>query len=906
LGHYPKDCPRARVSRSLLLYEVRTRLLLPLVFLGSCANVPIPAPPIDLPVDLSALVPDQAADFLNDWSNSPDRSWIGPEYWANRLQDWRVHQGRVECVGNVLPWRTLHLLDHQIDDAGSYGELRLRLGLRGQPGGDGAMAGFLLGAGAADLDYRAAALVQSAPGPEGGILAGIDHTGRLFLRDFWEPGGGPILAHRQAATPLPSLDAVELRVVISQNETDGSLVDLLLEAYAPGQLALEIDPSITEDVTPIASVHATALPAEALAGNLALFAHQPDEADAANPPSFWFSDWRGHGFRFAHKKNQTFGPILGAQHTLSRGVLKMTAQLPPLSEEALAEPVQLQLLHSGIWETVDEAGIVSPGWTAHFRIDNWDSSRSEQYRIIFNWRGKRWDWTGTIRADPVDKAELVLGALSCNHNNRHGFGREGYPFSSETLWFPHADITKKLERQNPDLLFFAGDQIYEGASPTFPDRTQPYLDYSYKWYLWYWAFGELARNRPCITIPDDHDVYQGNLWGAGGRAAQRDNEGGYVMPAEFVRMVDRTQTAHLPDPWSTLPLEQGITSYYTDLVYGRVSFAILEDRKFKSGPAGLVTHDGPRPDHITDEKFAPADADVEGATLLGAEQLDFIDHWAADWTGADFKATLSATVFAGLATHHGGNQDYLRIDLDSNGWPQTGRNLALRSIRRGFAVMIGGDQHLGSIAHHGIDDWEDAGFSFTVPAIANYYARAWRPQGPPILPLNESNPMPHTGSYLDGLGNHVTVYAHTNPGPTGHEPAALHDQMPGWGTIRFKKSNRTVTFECWPRWADPISGPQYRGWPFEVPQLLNGGRRVGAYLPELRISGMRNPVLQVIDDFSREVIYTLRIQGQRFRPPVPEEGKYTLRLGELGSGREVTVEGVRATKNNDKELIVDI
>ncbi len=69
---------------------------------------------------------------------------------------------------------------------------------------------------------------------------------------------------------------------------------------------------------------------------------------------------------------------------------------------------------------------------------------------------------------------------------------------------------------------------------------------------------------------------------------------------------------------------------------------------------------------------------------------------------------------------------------------------------------------------------------------------------------------------------------------------------------------------------------------------------------------MRDPVLQVIDDFSREVVYTLRVQGQRFQPPVPEEGKYTLRLGELGTEREVMIEGVRATPNNEKELIVDI
>ena len=54
------------------------------------------------------------------------------------------------------------------------------------------------------------------------------------------------------------------------------------------------------------------------------------------------------------------------------------------------------------------------------------------------------------------------------------------------------------------------------------------------------------------VIIDDHDVFQGNLWGAGGRKARRVNEGGYVMPADWVRMVERTQTSHLPDPAGTL------------------------------------------------------------------------------------------------------------------------------------------------------------------------------------------------------------------------------------------------------------------------------------------------------------------------------------------------------------------
>src|SRR5688572_3805866 len=45
-----------------------------------------------------------------------DRVWIGPECWANRLQDWRVRAGRIECVQGaaIWPYRTLHLLTRRL------------------------------------------------------------------------------------------------------------------------------------------------------------------------------------------------------------------------------------------------------------------------------------------------------------------------------------------------------------------------------------------------------------------------------------------------------------------------------------------------------------------------------------------------------------------------------------------------------------------------------------------------------------------------------------------------------------------------------------------------------------------------------------------------------------------------
>jgi hypothetical protein len=43
----------------------------------------------------------------------PDRIWLGPEFWANPMEDWAIGNGRIECrsaAGN----RNVHLLTHQL------------------------------------------------------------------------------------------------------------------------------------------------------------------------------------------------------------------------------------------------------------------------------------------------------------------------------------------------------------------------------------------------------------------------------------------------------------------------------------------------------------------------------------------------------------------------------------------------------------------------------------------------------------------------------------------------------------------------------------------------------------------------------------------------------------------------
>jgi len=271
------------------------------------------------------------------------------------------------------------------------------------------------------------------------------------------------------------------------------------------------------------------------------------------------------------------------------------------------------------------------------------------------------------------------------------------------------------------------------------------------------------------------------------------------------------------------------------------------------------------------------------------------------------KCALSQTTFCNAATLHGGGLRRLIADYDSNGWPQTGRNKAVDALRRGFAFHIGGDQHLATVVRHGIDAWNDGAWSFAVPSICNFYPRAWVPSRP--AHNWKKGMQEHTGEFRDGFGNLITMHAHTNPRKVEREPVWLHKGMPGYGIVRFDKAARKITIECWPIYADPKdpkTGGQYVGWPITIAQADCYGRKAAAWLPALKVSGAADPVVQVVDEATQEIVYTLRIKGTTFRPKVFKLGSYSIKVGELGSKRVKVLRGVKATEKPSGELDVNL
>jgi hypothetical protein len=537
-----------------------------------------------------------------------------------------------------------------------------------------------------------------------------------------------------------------------------------------------------------------------------------------------------------------------ALYTLDRAMLKMTAQLFPLKPDESRE-VRLEVKRAENWEEIAKTNIVYPGWSAHFRVENWDASRDVPYRVR---HGEKATFEGLIRRDPTDKTEIVIANMSCNSSRTTGLRPE---------------IVDHLRAQNPDVLFFAGDQTYRHT-----EHTAGWIEFGLQ-------FRDVMRDRPTITIPDDHDVGHPNLWGENGKRSLQQNgaDGGYFYPVEYVNLVQRQQTWHLPDAVDPENVERGITVYFTRLRWGGIDFAILEDRKFKSGPEGKIPKQGPRPDHINDPEYDPQSIDLPGLELLGTRQHKFLENWSTDWTGAVMKCVLSQTAFCGAVHMHGGRNARLLADLDCNGWPQRGRNQSLTLIRKTRSVHLCGDQHLAVVVKHGIDDWSDGPYAFTSPALVNtIYGRWWHPEneqpGPNPVP---QSPLPWTGDFKDGLGNKISMLAYANPENIANE----QQRADGYGIARFNKDKRIITFECWPRFQPAGDrATQFPGWPITVNEAANDGRAIKGWLPKLKLN-LPSAVVAVTDSKTKQLVYCWRVAGSEFQPPVYAPGTYSIQIG---------------------------
>lgn len=773
-----------------------------------------------LPLLVFSLSPvDAQSPFVPDIGANVTRPWPGKDFWANPAEDWNLAKGRLENTfsgGN----RNITVLTAELTPAAAPFTARVLLDQVSFELFGAGFAGFQAGIRGDSGDFREAAITGT------GFAAGIDFSGRPFIGNP-KPDGEPL--------PLP-LRGIVLEL---KGEPDGA------DRYKLNLLVQDATGKILRTMT--TSAHASWLPGLV---SLTASTQMPPTVDlsAARPAHvdpiaqtrqgegrFGFSKLALSGAKFSLHPERAFGPLLWTSYTMDNdGTLCLLAQAAPFGR---AERLEAELVLPGRDPVVATLDPISR--TARFRVLRLDPGKSMPYEVKL--AGDT--YKGTIRPAASGRP-LKIASLSCN----------------DATGFPHRDLVENVRAQAPDFITFHGDQIYEnigGYGLIYDHRPgdRPVLSYLRKYAMHGWTWRDILRDTPSITIPDDHDVFHGNLWGAGGEPADiskgygktAQDSGGYKMSVEFVNAVHRTQTGNLPDPADPSPCRSGIGVYFTRHAWGPLDFVVLADRQFKSAPKVALPDariDNGSPQSLSwDPKTGEAVGEVH---LLGNRQEAYLTRWAKNPAkGTKFRIALSQTPFCApqtlpkamktnddvpkLPTLKPGEfapDDEPKPDYDTNGWPQAPRLKALELLAEARAVHITGDQHLGSTGQYGLKGWGDGPWWISSPAIANIWPRRWMPAEDG---KNRRSGAPKwTGDFDDAFGNHMTLHAVANPHDIDREPARLFDRAVGYTITTWDPATGNVRLENWPYWASPAKpapdNQPYPGWPVTIDPA--SGKRV--------------------------------------------------------------------------------
>ena len=137
--------------------------------------------------------------------------------------------------------------------------------------------------------------------------------------------------------------------------------------------------------------------------------------------------------------------ICFALYTVHDQTLKLTAQLYPIPKGA-PRSVSLEVKEDGEWQEIAQTTVIERGWTAPFRVEDWDDSKTQQYRVT---HGSEAFYQGIIRKNPTDKDEILVAGFTGNSiTPSHGGD------------ISRQDIIDNIKAVDTDILFFSGDQVY--------------------------------------------------------------------------------------------------------------------------------------------------------------------------------------------------------------------------------------------------------------------------------------------------------------------------------------------------------------------------------------------------------------------------------------------------------------
>ena len=68
----------------------------------------------------------QTSGFASAWHEMNDRVWLGADFWANPMEDWRIVDGAAECQTGGGD-RNIHLITHQLTNADAEFQMSVKV-----------------------------------------------------------------------------------------------------------------------------------------------------------------------------------------------------------------------------------------------------------------------------------------------------------------------------------------------------------------------------------------------------------------------------------------------------------------------------------------------------------------------------------------------------------------------------------------------------------------------------------------------------------------------------------------------------------------------------------------------------------------------------------------------------------
>ncbi len=780
-------------------------------------------------------------DSIEYESNLPKgikRHWISEYFWANRLEDWQLSNGRIECINAKLPLRTVHLLPYSIStDSGSV-HLEVEIGTISD--NDSLkitdFAGIMLGAGDLNDDFRKRALIHGAHTPSSGIIAAVNGNGKILFLDGANHG------------ELLNLAAAEEISVLKYSKAGLFLqIDITPEGDGYSVLLSIID---KKSGSTLSYAKVIGIDRKKIQGNIALVANGGRDL---NDASFWFENLIVKGNKLSYKSNETISPIVGTHFTNFDSQLNLLAQFMPLSRQDSKEVVlEITQYSKEQWQTIGKAKIDTFSFTAKFQIPIPNPDLIYQYRIAYKAKGegepKMIYYKGIIPKN-VEKQNLVKLALFSNtfFTDKH-LTNTNFDFTQSNLLLPNKLLNQDIQKQKPDLCVFFGGQVNEHTLEvaSYSSFYELKMNYLYKWYLWFWQFGELTAKYPSILLPNNTDYFI-SIQENNKKEALTQKLKDKKDAEDFLKLVSSTQCFS-----NKFVSNENYDLKNGSFKFGNINFAFLANNRIDTTLLLL--------------KSLPND------TLPNPHE-NFLLRWTSDWQHSEIKAILThypILQFDSLnsVAHRTGTPDYSLIKL----------------AQQNIATIISPSSTSSNLIKHGIKFFGDASYNYFAPnLLTNGY-------------MNNQNADFYT------LQNEKLRFL------TISEPTKTNEQIKylSYGIVKFNKFQSTTDFENRTLEINiEAKSEQFTSWNKTVSIPNNYVENSVVYLPIIKVKGTSTPpTYYIYDNKTREFIYTARAKDLKFKPKVFYWGTFDVEIFDHASGKKLLLEKVYSKNATDTASIL--